>query len=273
MNPDPIPGGGFTMARKLFRSAIWLKDPLYLKIWIWIIGKASHSNHEKNGHKYGRGEFVTTHDEIVKAGMFVHNRKRTYPSTKKIRVILKWLEKEGMIRVEPLKSGLGRTGADPTAHTGAYIGVKITVINYGTYQDLENYKGRHQGGRTFEQGHNNNNGYKNGKNISAEIFSLRERYSDQKLIDQAFSAIASTRKTNRVADSVLLAQLQKWGKYPADQVEAAIRIYLDKDYASQGKREAYLMAIIRNNQTTPAMPSTTGSPLLDSHYAQQSNAS
>jgi len=32
-----IPGGGFTVARKLFGSGVWLKHPLYLKVWIWII--------------------------------------------------------------------------------------------------------------------------------------------------------------------------------------------------------------------------------------------
>ena len=50
-----------------------------------------------------------------------------------------------------------------------------------------------------------------------------------------------------MAESVLIAQLQKWEKYPVEQVEAGIRIYLDKDYAGQGKREEYLMGIIRND--------------------------
>ena len=76
---------------------------------------------------------------------------------------------------------------------------------------------------------------------------MRKRYAHQKLIDDVFTAIASTRKSGKVADSVLIAQLQKWEKYPVEQVEVGIQIYLDKDYAGQGKREEYLLGIIRNN--------------------------
>lgn len=130
--------------------------------------------------------------------------------------------------------------------------MRITVVNYDTYQDSESYRGRHQAQNIFEQGHNNNNGYNNGKNISDEILALRKKYFDQELIDQAFQAIASTRKSNRVADSILLAQLEKWERYPVAQVEAGIRKYIEKDCAGQGKREAYLLGIIRNNQPAPA---------------------
>jgi hypothetical protein len=270
MNPEHIPGGGFIVARKLFHSDIWLKDSMYLKIWLWILGRASHTEHAKNGHKFSRGEFVTTYDEAIKAVMYFHNRKRIFPSIKKVRVILSWLENEGMIHVKPLKSRLKRTGADPTALTGAYVGIKIIVVNYNTYQDFESYNGRHKGRPTSEQGQYNNNVYKNGKNISAEILSLRKKYSDQDLIDKAFSAIASTRKSNRVSESVLLVQLEKWERYPTALVEAGIRIYLEKDCAGQGKGEAYLLGIIRNNPVQTVKLSMTGSPLLDSYYANAS---
>ena len=69
----------------------------------------------------------------------------------------------------------------------------------------------------------------------------------------------------------LVAQLQKWARFPAEQVESGIRTYLEKDCASQGKKEEYLLGIIRNlnqqktvdqNKEEPAFRST-GSPLLD----------
>jgi hypothetical protein len=82
---------------------------------------------------------------------------------------------------------------------------------------------------------------------SNPFFSFLKRYNNKNLIDEVFKAIATTRKTGKVAESVLIVQLQKWERYPAEQVEAGIRIYLEKDYASQGKREAYLMGIIRNH--------------------------
>jgi hypothetical protein len=201
-------------------------------------------DHEKGGHKYKRGEFVTTYDEIIKATAYHKNRQHIFPTIKQIRIILKWLESEGMILVKPLKSGPCLTGADTTAQTRAYVGLKIIVMNYNGYQDPESYKGRHKGRDSSQQGQYNNKENK-GKITPDDFFSLKNRYQ-QDLIDRVFQAIASTRKSNRVADSVLFAQLRKWQKYPVEQVEAGIRVYLDKDYAGQGKREEYLLGIIKN---------------------------
>ncbi|MBW1697846.1 MAG: hypothetical protein JRH18_19960 [Deltaproteobacteria bacterium] len=104
--------------------------------------------------------------------------------------------------------------------------------------------------------------------ISLEVSALRNRYPDQDLLDQVFKAIASTRKSNRVSDSILLTQLQKWDRYPVEQVLSGIRIYLDKGYAEQGKDEKYLLGIIRNQKSVEQKPISTGSALLDSYYAR-----
>lgn len=89
---------------------------------------------------------------------------------------------------------------------------------------------------------------KNVKNEKTpETFSgLLSRYTDQKTIQDCFTAIRSTRKTGHVADSVLMAQLKKWDRYPVEQVIGGITRYLDKDYAGEGKDERYLCGIIRN---------------------------
>jgi len=89
------------------------------------------------------------------------------------------------------------------------------------------------------------------EDFSEKFSTLRSRYPDQNLIDKAFEAIRSTRKSGKVADSVLLAQLEKWARFSVDQVEAGIRTYLEKDYASEGKDEKYLHGIIRNNKPKP----------------------
>jgi len=101
---------------------------------------------------------------------------------------------------------------------------------------------------------------KNPEAISNEISLLKNKYN-QKLIDSVFHAIALTRKTGKVANSILLAQLKSWERYSIEQVESAIRAYLDKDYAGQGKDEKYLMGIIRN-QKPATNPGTTGDPRL-----------
>ena len=243
---EHVAGGGFTVARKMFRSNIWLKPPLYLKVWLWIIGRASHSDHKKNNHTYKRGEFVTTYDEIIKATAYRFNRRYIFPTLKQIRMILEWLESEGMIIVRPIKDSERLTRADTRVRTRAYVGLRIFVIKYDTYQNLESYRGRHKGRPSSELGHNNKNGNNNGKNTPS-FFSLRERY-DQALINKVFEALASTRKSGKISDSVLLAQLQKWDRYPTERVEAGIRTFLEKDYGGQGKREEYLLGIIRNQK-------------------------
>lgn len=261
-----IPNGAILLSRNIFHSEIWLKDPLYLKCFLWIIGRANHKDCKSKGRFYKRGELCTTYDEIIKANYYVYNRKVIHPSIKQVRNLLSWLVSEGMIQVESIKSGLGRTGAD----TGAYVGIKIVVVNYDTYQTIENYRGRH----LSELGQYNNNDITKKKtpaDYSERISDLRTRYSDQNLIDRCLQAIASTRKGGRVADSVICRLFESWGKYPVSQVEAGIRIYLDKDYSAKKKREDYLTGIIRNQTDSgisfqPAIEST-GSSLLDTYYA------
>lgn len=167
------------VARKIFHSDIWGQDPTYLKVWLWIIGNANFSNQEKNGYQYHRGELVTTYDEIIKAASHHHNRQHIIPTLKRIRVILKWLKKRGMIYVNPLRPERCRTGADPGAETRAYVGIKITVINYDTYQDSESYKGRDKGRHLSEQGHNNNNDYNNDYNFMSIPFTeIQSKYHE-----------------------------------------------------------------------------------------------
>lgn len=151
-----IAGGNFRIARKLFDSKIWIKPPLFLKSLIYIVGHANHSNQEKNGLIYKRGELVTTYNKIILGLSYYHNREHVIPTLKHVRIILEWLQSEGMITVTPLQIERP-TGADPTAHTRAYVGIKISVLNYDTYQSDINYKGRHKGRPSVQLGHNNNN--------------------------------------------------------------------------------------------------------------------
>jgi hypothetical protein len=261
---EHIPGGGFTIARKIFHSNIWDRDPLYLKIWIWIIGRASYFDHEKKGKFYERGEFVTTYGEISKANAYIKNKSRIFPTLKQVRIILKWLENKGMISVKPLKSEPFPTGADTTAGTRAYVGLKITVINYDTYQNLESYKGRHKGRHLSPQGQYNNKGENKGYN--PDFLSFKKRYSSPHLIDQTLEAIKSTRKTRKVSPNVLNKLFEQFEKYPPETVERGCQTYLDKKCAAEGKGEKYLVGIIRRkfkNQSTQGAKYTPPPPLRE----------
>jgi phage replication O-like protein O len=114
--------------------------------------------------------------------------------------------------------------------------------------------------------------------IFSQISVLVERYPNQETINQGFTAISSTRKSNRIADSVKLSILKSWERYPVESVMAGIKTYLEKGYAAEGKREAYLLGIIRNNGNGQHRDSeisdgqvmkSTGSKALDDHYRSQ----
>jgi len=109
--------------------------------------------------------------------------------------------------------------------------------------------------------------------ILSQIFELEKKYLDQETINQAFQAISSTRKSNRIADSVKLSILQTWEKYPLESVITGIKTYLEKDYARHGKNEKYLLGIIRNlkpvDNTSAKVMKSTGSYALDEYYLNQ----
>ena len=250
-----IPGGHVLTARKIRKSGIWLKPPLYFKCFMWIVMGANHTDTESGGYTYKRGELVTTYDAIMKAMTHYHNRKRVTPSLKQIRVMLKYLEHEKMIEVNPLERSSFLTGADPGAETRAYVGIRIVVVNYDTYQTSENYKGRHRGRDLSSLGHNNNNEGKMNKKtpaeISDEITALKNRYPNQEIIEQGLQAIRSTRRSNRIKDTITLKILQSWDRHPIESVTTGIRTYLDKGCSAEGKKEEYLLGIIRNRTEAP----------------------
>ena len=249
MTQELIRGGYILLAKKLLKSGIMEKPPLFLKLWVWMLMQASFKDHGN----LKRGQFFTSYERMRNAMAYKIGYRPNKPTVKEIRGVTKFLTKALMIVTTKVTHGL-----------------VITILNYDYYQCFQNYEGHSEG-----QGQGHNEGTilrKKGrkKGITPDIFSLRERYSDQKLIDDVFAAIASTRKSNKVADSVLLAQLQKWEQHPVEQVESGMRIYLDKGCAAQGKDEKYLLGIIRKQKVRKPKQQTTGSPLLDSYYANAS---
>ena len=114
--------------------------------------------------------------------------------------------------------------------------------------------------------------------LPSQISSLVEKYADQGTVNEVFQAIASTRKSNRIADSKKLKILRSWEKYSEEAVIPGIKIFLSSQYHRHGKREEYLLGIIKNvdlklkshagGDPEKIMPST-GSIALDNHYREQ----
>ena len=133
----------------------------------------------------------------------------------------------------------------------------ITICNWNHYQKDEQQMNNR---RTTDE--HKQECIKNDKETPIVFFNFLKRYPNQDLIQKAFDAICSTRKSGKVSNSILIAQLQEWDQYPVNQVEEGIKIYLDKDYASQGKKEKYLLGIIRNQKTKPQTQATTRLPKI-----------
>jgi len=248
-----VQGGYILLARKLLTSGIMQMPPLYLKLWIWMLMKASWKDHGN----LKRGQLFTSLRQMQEAMSYNVGYRIVKPSIKEIRGVTKFLTKVSMVVTTKVRHGM-----------------IITILNYEHYQDAKSYEGHNEG---HTKGHNRGTIYKKEgtkerikypEKISGDFSTLLERYSDPDLIHKGFEAIASTRKSNRVAESVLLAQLRKWQRYPVCQVERGIRIYLEKDCAGQGKREEYLLGIIRNQAKEPERVST-GSLALDKYYAER----
>lgn len=160
----------------------------------------------------------------------------------------------------------------------------ICIINYDKYQMDSTEDDTEDGPKTVLEQEGKEGKERTPRNFSSEIPALMNRYPDQETIIQAFKAISSTRKSNRIADSVKVSVLKKWERYPVESVTAGIHTYLEKGYADQGKDEKYLLGIIRNNESTgkplpgALSPSgvsggkvrqSTGDRVLDDHYRGQ----
>ena len=211
--------------RKLIDSRVFQNADL-LKVFIWCLLKANHEGRWVP-LTVGRGKI----EVFVKPGQFIFGRST---AAKELKM--------------PASSVRNRIG---TLQKIEIISVKvdthystITIINWNTYQAIGIKKDRQRTDKGQPKDTNKND--KNDKKETPDFFSMKKRYAHQDLIDSAFQAIASTRKSGKVADSVLLAQLKKWEEYPVEQVESGIKVYLEKDYAGQGKREEYLLGIFRN---------------------------
>ena len=102
------------------------------------------------------------------------------------------------------------------------------------------------------------------KTPEEEISQKRFRYTSEQLrvIDEAVDAFRSTRTTNRIAASVVLAEFVWWESYTPECVVEGLRTYVEKSYATEGKAERYARGIVRSSR--PADPEDPDYPPLRS---------
>ena len=257
--------GWIKLHRQIMETPEWLAEPFTRgQAWVDLLLLANH----KTGYIRRRGILVA-----VNRGQVGYS-ERTLAE--------RWQWSRGKVRrfiVElTALSRLSSGTSEKTVPKNTSVSSLIYIVNYDKYQINDTEDGTEERPKTVPEQRMKRSSFINKRTPVdfSQISLLEERYSDRDLINQCFESISSTRKTNRISDSVKLQILNQWKNYPADQVMAGIRIYLEKNYAATGKNEKYLLGIIRDNsqQKAPAnipggkVMKRTGS-MLDKVYQEQ----
>lgn len=80
-----------------------------------------------------------------------------------------------------------------------------------------------------------------------DCLDLVMRYSEPQIdwLDALVALFRSTRKSGKIADSILLKEMDYWSKFDVPVVMAAIDRYNEHDCAAEGKAEKYFRGILR----------------------------
>jgi hypothetical protein len=198
--------GCILISRKLVESEIWKKPPLYIKVWLYLLIKAQHTDYK--GLK--RVQVFTSIPEIQEAcSWYVGYRKET-PSKSQIYKILEYLRNPHEGEHE------GETNATMITTTKSTRGIVVNIENYNVYQDLKTYESNteHNAERPTKEKrkkspadtiNKNDKNVKNVKNIygefqnvkltDAESEKLKASFPDyQERIERLSAYIASTGK-------------------------------------------------------------------------------
>jgi len=98
-------GTKFTLDRRLFSSDIWFDSPWKLKIWIYLIGQANHTDGLFMGIPIKRGQLIRSYRTIAKdCGYYIGYRFKK-PSVNTVRRICEDLMKEERLICRTVQPG------------------------------------------------------------------------------------------------------------------------------------------------------------------------
>jgi hypothetical protein len=115
--------GAFVISRSIFESEIWYKPPEYLKIWLYLIGKANHKGRKYGGHFCERGQYFCDYNELREQLKYKIGYRNSAYNDSYMKNLMKYLR--STLMVTPVKKPRG---------------LLITITNYDSYQDLSNYE-------------------------------------------------------------------------------------------------------------------------------------
>lgn len=119
--------GKFFIHRNIFESDIWEKPPYFLKIWVWIIGRANFKRVKKGGQIYERGEFLTSIPKIIEANKWMVGWRTERLTEDQAWRVLEFLRKTERITTRKTTRGLW-----------------IKVLNYDYYQTLPRHEANNE---------------------------------------------------------------------------------------------------------------------------------
>jgi len=159
------------LARKIIESEIWEKPPLYIKVWLYLLTAAQHSNYK--GLK--RGQVLTSIPEIIEGVKWRVGARVERPTKDQVFQILEFLRGKAMkSKRSPDEDASKATMITTTKATHSLL---VTIDNYGVYQDLKSYESNDEGNdetdakatRKQRQPSNINKNVKNEENVKKKI--------------------------------------------------------------------------------------------------------
>ncbi|MBO8183633.1 MAG: hypothetical protein H0Z28_12745 [Archaeoglobus sp.] len=131
MKEPKIPGGYILLSRKIIESEIWDKPPLYLKVWIWLLTQAQHTQYK--GLK--KGQLYTSIPEIQEAVSWHIGFRKEKPTKDQIYRVLEWLRNPHRAPNDEKE-----TNAIMITTMKATQGILIEISNFEYYQNPKNYE-------------------------------------------------------------------------------------------------------------------------------------
>lgn len=123
-------GGFILLSKRITESEIFIKPPLYLKIWIYLLTKANYT--EEKSLK--RGQVLVTIRELQDACSYYAGYRKEMPTKSQIFNVLEWLR-------NPCGGGDGNNTSDTMITTAKTTrGIIVTIDKYSVYQDFKTYE-------------------------------------------------------------------------------------------------------------------------------------
>ena len=120
--------GAFVISRSIFESDIWYKPHEYLKIWLYLIGKANHKGRKYGGYFCERGQYFCNYNELREQLKYKIGYRNNIYNDSYMKNLMKYLRRSLMVTTVKKPRGL-----------------LITITNYDSYQTLGNYGKSNEG--------------------------------------------------------------------------------------------------------------------------------